>query len=208
VSSKATALTTEGIGLLKAAPNNWRRIDSAAAAGLGVSMETFGDLSGIVFNKRSGNLVAGHQRVTELRAAGAKDWTRESKTAGWIVHPKTKERFPIRIVDWDEPTEIMANIAANNPALQGEFTEGLEAELRGLEAEANFEELRLRELMAGEPDEPRDRRTLDEFDVTPSPKKTWILIATTEALAAEIEIELREKYESEDTRIEVSVGAS
>lgn len=48
---------------LAAAPYNPRRISEDAAAGLRGSIETFGDLSGIVWNERTGNLVAGHQRV-------------------------------------------------------------------------------------------------------------------------------------------------
>jgi DNA modification methylase len=131
--------------LLKADPRNARTIEAPGLRGLGVSMETFGDLSGIVWNERSGHLVAGHQRMNRLRAAGAEDWVREG-ASGVIVHPKTGERFGIRIVDWDDTTERMANLTANNPAIQGEFTEEAAEQLRALEDEVAFEALRLDDL--------------------------------------------------------------
>jgi DNA modification methylase len=133
------------VGVLKADPQNARTIEAPALRGLGVSMETFGDLSGIVWNERSGNLVAGHQRMNRLRAAGASEWHREGDR-GWIAHPKTGQRFDIRIVDWDATTERMANLTANNPAIQGEFTEEAAAQLAALEDEVAFEVLRLGEL--------------------------------------------------------------
>ena len=43
-------------------PRNPREISEAALAGLGASIEDFGDLAGIVWNKRNGKLVCGHQR--------------------------------------------------------------------------------------------------------------------------------------------------
>ncbi len=136
-------MTELSIDVLKADPQNARRITSEALAGLGVSMTTFGDLSGIVFNARSGRLVAGHQRMEQLRAAGAKTWRRLSKGEGVVVHPKTEERFPVRIVEWDDTTERMANLAANNPAIQGEFTAEALAQLKALDEHVDFEGLRL-----------------------------------------------------------------
>lgn len=48
---------------LKANPENPRTITDAKLLQLKRSMERFGDLSGIVFNRRSGNLGGGHQRA-------------------------------------------------------------------------------------------------------------------------------------------------
>ena len=137
------------IDVLKEDPRNARKIDDGALQGLAVSIETFGDLSSIVYNTRTGHLVAGHQRMKTLRSAGAKTWTRVSDAEGEIVHPKSKEKFRIRIVDWDETTERLANISANNTEIQGEFVdEDLALQLRELETEAQFEALRLNDLMA------------------------------------------------------------
>jgi DNA modification methylase len=139
-------MTEQSIDDLKPDPQNARSITPEALAGLGVSMQTFGDLSGIVFNQRSGRLVAGHQRMEQLRAAGAKTWRRTSKAEGVVVHPKTEERFPVRIVEWDDTTERLANLAANNPEIQGEFTAEALAQLKALDAHVDFEGLRLDDL--------------------------------------------------------------
>lgn len=128
--------------LLKADPQNARTIEAPALRGLGVSMETFGDLSGIVWNERTGHLVAGHQRMNRLKAAGVDEWVREGN-AGLITHPKTKEVFTIRVVDWDPTTERMANLTANNPQIQGDFTEEAAEQLRALEDEMMFQALAL-----------------------------------------------------------------
>lgn len=125
---------------LRPAPYNPRSISDEAAAGLGVSMHRFGDLSGIIWNARSGNLVCGHQRVVQLRDKGAK------MIAGAVVLDGT--RFPVRIVDWSEADERTANVAANNPNIAGEFTTDLDMVLSASrEADAElFEALRLDEL--------------------------------------------------------------
>lgn len=48
---------------LKAAGYNPRKISDKHLAMMKKSMVEFGDLSGIIFNRRTGNLVGGHQRV-------------------------------------------------------------------------------------------------------------------------------------------------
>ena len=53
---------------LKPAPRNPRRISAEAMGALGHSLDAFGDLSSICWNRRSGHLVAGHQRMTALKA--------------------------------------------------------------------------------------------------------------------------------------------
>ena len=136
------------IAALKADPKNPRRISSEAAHGLAVSLETFGPLD-IVFNDETGELVGGHQRVSALRAAGATEVVRVGDT-GYIVHPKTGERFPVRFVKWDATKQRMANLVANNPYLQGDFTEDAIAQARSLEDEAHFHELQLDKLIAAE----------------------------------------------------------
>jgi hypothetical protein len=125
-------------------PANARKMSDAARAGLGVSMETFGEL-GMVFNDRTGQWVSGHQRYERLLAAGASECVRTG-AEGYIEHPKTHERFRVRFVDWDETKQRMANLVANNPKISGEFTEDALAQLKELEDEAAFELLALDEL--------------------------------------------------------------
>lgn len=143
--------TSASIKTLHSDPDNPRQISSEGLTGLGASTRKFGDLSGIVFNKRSGCLVAGHQRVKVLRRAGAKDWVTEKECAadtegsGYIEDPRTNARFRIRIVDWDEMTERAANLAANNPEIQGDYTAEAIGQLQALEsALEEYEELRFR----------------------------------------------------------------
>lgn len=137
---------------LQAAPYNPRLIDDAAAAGLSASMEDFGDISGIVWNQRSGHLVCGHQRVEQLRGLGG-------VMAGeriLVGEGLNLVQFPVRVVDWDEPKEKRANIAANNPHIAGVFDDGLDAVLRGIREtnSEDFERLRLDALMVAIPAAP------------------------------------------------------
>lgn len=138
------------IATLAPDPKNPRKMDAAARAGLGVSMETFGALD-IVFNDETGQLVSGHQRIAALKEAGAVELVR-SGDAGYIEHPKTRERFPVRFVRWDATKQRMANLVANNPEIQGEFTPDVVEQLRALDDEVGYEELRLRALLEAEND--------------------------------------------------------
>jgi hypothetical protein len=111
-------------------------------------METFDDIAGVTWNERTGELVAGHQRLAQLRAAGATTWTRVSKTEGYLVHPKTGARFSVRVVDWDATKQRAANLVANNPHLQGEFTPDALEQLKAIEDDVDYAGLRLDALQA------------------------------------------------------------
>ena len=134
------------IAILKADPRNPRKMAPEATAGLAISMETFGALD-IVFNQRTGELVSGHQRVRSLREAGASEVVRNGEW-GFVTHPQTGERFPVRFVDWDETKQRMGNLVANNPAQQGDFTLDALEQARALQDETNFAELGLAKLTA------------------------------------------------------------
>lgn len=106
---------------LKEDPRNPRTITQEAAKGLDRSIEEFGDLSGITFNSRTGQLVGGHQRVQRLR----EKFGDLKIVNGEIVTPGG-DRFALRIVDWPLTKQRAANIAANAPTIQGQFTNELE----------------------------------------------------------------------------------
>jgi len=91
---------------IRPAPYNPRQITPAALAGLQESLAKFGLLAPLVVNKRTGNLIAGHQKLKILQTAGV-------ATA------------PAVMVDFDEPTEKAANLALNSPAIAGTFTADL-----------------------------------------------------------------------------------
>lgn len=99
---------------------NPRKITDEDFKLLGESLEKYGDLSGIIYNIRTGQLVGGHQRVNFFRTANATITEKEryleptiTGTVGEGYIEFKGERFPLRVVDWDEATEEGANIAAN-----------------------------------------------------------------------------------------------
>lgn len=106
------------LGDLKPNKDNPRKISKGQLAALKRSLAKFGDLSGIVYNRRSGALVGGHQRHKILSADAvitATDLPERTKTGTVAMgHIEIKgERFTFRAVDWDSATEKAANIAAN-----------------------------------------------------------------------------------------------
>lgn len=103
-------------------PRNPRKITDDKLAQLKKSLDKFGDLSGVVFNVRSGQLVGGHQRVKVLPQGAQVVVSRAHEVAtpagtvreGHVV--VDGERFAYREVDWDDATEKAANLAANQGA--------------------------------------------------------------------------------------------
>jgi len=100
-------------------PFNPRKITDEKLKMLNASIDTFGDLSGIVFNKASMQIVSAHQRLRCLPKDATititKTYEKPTKRGtikeGYVVIDE--ERFSYREVDWDPITEKAANIAAN-----------------------------------------------------------------------------------------------
>jgi hypothetical protein len=154
---------------LRAAPDNPRRISAQAAAALAKSLGDFGDLSGIVWNARTGKLVSGHQRVKELRGMGARYVEEDGR--GWLEHVKgdRRERFLVRVVDWPVEKERAANVVANSPELAGEFTDGLDAMLDQIVADIgqhDFSALLLDQLRAPEAPEAAELKEWDASELS------------------------------------------
>jgi hypothetical protein len=95
-------------------PNNPRKISENALKGLLASIEHLGLIEPIIWNKRSGFIVGGHQRVKALKAAGYTE-------------------AQVLIVDYDSDTEMVANAALNNTFIQGDFTEEIIENIRRLQ---------------------------------------------------------------------------
>ena len=112
---------------------NPREIGEEELAGLGRSLREFGLVEDPVWNRRTGRLVGGHQRVRILREAGAR-----------VV--------PVKVVDLDEAREAALCVALNSRELQGRFTGGLGEVLRLVEEGAPdlMEGLRFEELAESE----------------------------------------------------------
>lgn len=104
---------------------NPRRVTSEALGKLKKAMKQFGDLGGIVFNRRTGRLISGHQRTKNMRRdvniiyPNGETPNAEGDVYGEIVY--YGKVFPVRVVDWDEKKEMAANIVANNDAIQGSW---------------------------------------------------------------------------------------
>jgi site-specific DNA-methyltransferase (adenine-specific) len=96
---------------LKPATYNPRTITERALSGLKNSIDRFGAVSPIVWNERTGNIVGGHQRYKVLLEEG------ETET-------------DVVVVDLSLDEEMALNIALNNPAIQGDWSDDIEALLK------------------------------------------------------------------------------
>ena len=137
------------------APYNPRKIDTAALAGLSASVRRFGLVQPVVWNRRTGYVVSGHQRLEVLRRDGVQE-------------------TDVVVVDLAPLDEKALNLTQNNAAITGEFTPEAETLLDEIRAagEAEFKLLRLDALEAsldfGTPDEVQP--TAGEDDVPDAPK--------------------------------------
>lgn len=165
---------------LKGDARNPRRIDVVASAGLRNSLDRFGDLSGIVMNQRTGTLVAGHQRMAQIRAKWGDRPIDLIDAAAGLHGIRIDERryFTVRVVDWSPAFQRAASVAANSQLISGEFTDDVGQYLQEIaidlaaEDERLMDDVLLSELMAPPP-EPTELRPVD---VQPPPKMTWVLI--------------------------------
>ena len=108
---------------LQANPNNPRKDWTAAQAeAFKKSLAEFGDLSGIVFNLTTRQLVGGHKRVIEFqqdkKPALVKDGaltipTEDGTVCYGHVTLSSGARFAYREVKWSKAKEAAANLAAN-----------------------------------------------------------------------------------------------
>lgn len=89
-------------------------------------MQSIGLLGGIVWNKRSGNLVSGHQRVAIMDSVN-----RYNPETG-----KNDYEFRVEVVDLDDKTEKEQNLFMNNRNAQGQYDDDL---LRKMLAEIDYE---------------------------------------------------------------------
>jgi len=133
------------VGALTGADYNPRRISDTAFQGLQRSTEKFGLVQPAVWNKRTQNLVGGHQR---LKTQDPDDYT------------------DVVEVDLSEVEEKALNLALNSRHISGEFTSGLgdilaelEVEIPDLATELHLGELYLDlppEVVSETPEPPED----------------------------------------------------
>lgn len=134
--SKYQNYDTETISrdMIKNAPYNPRIIDKEAKKRLKKNIAKHGLVSALTWNKRTGNLVGGHQRLEQLDAL-----------------EKSKDyELTVCVVDVDEREEAALNVQLNNPSMQGawdldklanmteEFDLDLETDLGFTETDIDF----------------------------------------------------------------------
>jgi len=100
---------------IKNAEYNPRQIDKFARDGLGKILKKHGLVEPIVWNKRTGNLVGGHQRLSLVD-----DYDQNSDYT-----------IDVSVIDVPERQEKSINIALNNPSIQGQYDPSKIAELVG-----------------------------------------------------------------------------
>ena len=105
--SKYQAYETETISrdMIKNAPYNPRIMDPKAKKRLKKNIAKHGLVAALTWNRRTGNLVGGHQRLEQLDAL-----------------EKNKDyELTVCVVDVDEREEAALNVQLNNPSMQGEW---------------------------------------------------------------------------------------
>jgi hypothetical protein len=90
---------------IKNAPYNPRIIDDDARKRLMRELKSHGLVEAVVWNKRTGNLVGGHQRLSILDD----------------LHEGKPYSVPADVIDCDEKEEKRLNVALNSPDMQGRY---------------------------------------------------------------------------------------
>lgn len=95
------------------APYNPRFLDEAKERKLRAAIQRMGLVDAPVWNRRTGNLVGGHQRVAALD----------------VLEKGTDYELDVQVIDVTQKRERELNIALNNPAIQGEYDPDLLGQL-------------------------------------------------------------------------------
>lgn len=105
--SKYQAFETETIcrADIHNAPYNPRIMDKSAQARLKEGIRKHGLVQPIVWNRRTGNVVGGHQRLEQLDA----------------LEKSSDYDLTVSVIDVDEREEAEINIQLNNPSMQGDW---------------------------------------------------------------------------------------
>lgn len=105
--SKFQAYDTETISRsdIKNAPYNPRIMDPKAKKRLKANIAKHGLVAALTWNRRTGNLVGGHQRLEQLDS----------------LEKNQDYELTVCVVDVDEREEAALNVQLNNPSMQGEW---------------------------------------------------------------------------------------
>lgn len=138
-------MTWVPIQSLNPAPYNPRDISDRAFEGLKESIKKFGFVDPIIVNKRSGNIIGGHQR---LKAAQSLEMT----------------DVPVVEIDVGDIEEKALNVTLNNQSISGFYTDTLQDLLAEVSNELeDFNDLLLNDLII-QTDWSSDNEAIDDID--------------------------------------------
>lgn len=105
--SKFQNFTTETINRnqIKNADYNPRIMDKQAKKRLKANLKQHGLVSAVTWNKRTGNIVGGHQRIEQLDA----------------LEGNGEYELSVCVIDVDVAEEAKLNVILNNPSMQGDW---------------------------------------------------------------------------------------
>ncbi|NRA76851.1 MAG: hypothetical protein HRU18_01475 [Pseudoalteromonas sp.] len=122
---------------IKNADYNPRNFNPENYEALGDSMEEFGDISGITFNTRTGNLITGHHRWNQLCQKYGIDNLSLKQISNTdlsiILESGHDTGYTLRVVDWCLDKEKLANVTANSESVSGHFTSDLKSLLASVD---------------------------------------------------------------------------
>lgn len=102
--------------IIHEAPYNPRKISNEARKKLKKGLKTYGLVQPIVVNRKTMNVVGGHQKLSIM--------DEEYK------YPTNDYSLQVSMINVDEETEVKINIFLNNPAAQGEWDNELLQEIK------------------------------------------------------------------------------
>ena len=174
---------------LKEAPYNPRTITPEALLGLTESVKRFGLVQPIVWNKKTGHVVGGHQRIKVLKNLGQKE--------ALVV-----------VVDLPESEEKALNVTMNNPNIAGDFTDGLESVLDDIKLDmpdVDFDGLMLGDIELPEIETgPVDGNT--DPDAAPEPDAATKTLAERSVVPPFSVLDARQGYWQERKRFWLALG--
>lgn len=98
-------METVSRSVLKGAPYNPRKISKTARQKLAASLKDHGLIAPLVWNRRTGHLVSGHQRLSILDA----------------LEGTEQYELTVAVIDVDEREEKILNVQVNNESMMGEW---------------------------------------------------------------------------------------
>lgn len=146
-------------------PSNPRKISRRQFEELGDTLHALGDLSGIIYNRRTKNFPGGNQRSKaisfddcEIEYVTTFEKPDEQGTVaiGFVIWEG--HRYNYREVDWDEPTERHANLVANKGGGDWDFDILAEAWTAEELSDGGFTDVEIGEIF---PEEPPTRDTTE-----------------------------------------------